>query len=70
MDHHEPTALSNHLASLHDKHQRLESEIEYTQRRVGSADFYLKQLKRRKLILKDHIQFVIESAKASAANTH
>lgn len=45
------------IKALKDKHSALESRIDEVMKSPsGTADFYLKQLKRQKLLLKDCIE--------------
>jgi hypothetical protein len=44
------------LESLREKHASLSARIEDAQKRPFSADFYVKQLKKQKLAVKEQIQ--------------
>ncbi|MFQ8429783.1 YdcH family protein [Amaricoccus sp. W119] len=56
-------SLSSHLTELRKKHQALSDVIETEQRHPGSDDLSIKQLKLRKLHLKEEIQR-LEAAQA------
>ena len=56
------------LESLKKQHQSLDRKVAYEQKNAGAVDYYLKQLKRRKLLLKDEIQDVVSDLSAKAAN--
>ncbi|MFT3972939.1 MAG: DUF465 domain-containing protein [Amaricoccus sp.] len=49
-------AMSSHLSELRKKHQALSVEIEEEQKRPSSDDFAIKQLKLKKLHLKEEIE--------------
>ena len=44
------------LNALQDKHHALEEEIEQEQKHPSVADFYLRKLKKKKLLLKEEIE--------------
>jgi hypothetical protein len=49
-------STSSHLAELRKKHQALSEHIETEQRHPGSDDLNIKQLKLKKLYLKEEIE--------------
>jgi hypothetical protein len=49
-------STSSHLAELRKKHQALSQTIEFEQRQPGSDDLSIKQLKLKKLYLKEEIE--------------
>lgn len=44
------------LEALRQKHAMLSTRIEQEQRRPSATDFYLRQLKKQKLLLKEEIE--------------
>jgi hypothetical protein len=58
-------AIQAHLAELERKHQVLEGELHDALRHLSTDDLRIVELKRRKLMLKDHI----ERLKLSAVGT-
>lgn len=48
--------MSSHLSELRKKHQALSVEIEEEQKKLSSDDLAIKQLKLRKLYLKEEIE--------------
>lgn len=48
-------ALSSHLQELQKKHQHLSEEVEQAQRALGTDDFTIQGLKKKKLALKEEI---------------
>jgi hypothetical protein len=61
-------AFYSRLQTLKRKHATLQVEIENEQSRPASADFYLKQLKRQKLFLKDQIEDLVGTLRRNSAN--
>lgn len=51
-------SMSSHLSELRKKHQALSAEIEEEQRQPASDDLEIKQLKLKKLYLKEEIERV------------
>jgi hypothetical protein len=49
-------SMPSHLEELEKKHQAMESEINEYSTRLGADDLVLRELKRRKLMLKDQIE--------------
>jgi hypothetical protein len=49
-------SLSSHLTELRKKHQHLSEQVEVEQRRPGTDDLRLSELKKQKLRLKEEIQ--------------
>ncbi len=54
--------LSSHLTELRKKHQALSETIESEQRNPGSDDLNIRQLKVRKLHLKEEIERIASKA--------
>ncbi|MCD8494084.1 MAG: DUF465 domain-containing protein [Alphaproteobacteria bacterium] len=52
---------SRRLEALKAKHYAIAERLETAMKRPGMADYYLKQLKKQKLQLKDSIQQFMES---------
>lgn len=48
--------MSSHLQELRRKHQTLSDQVEVAQRRPGSDDLKIAQLKKQKLRLKEEIE--------------
>ena len=59
------TAPLSRLESLRKKHLLYKRQIKEAQRSPG-AEFYLKQLKKQKLLVKEEIEGIRESGRASA----
>lgn len=59
-----PSTAETRLDALKQKHSVLSMRIEEAQRSFSTTDFYLKQLKKEKLVLKEEI----EGVKRRAAN--
>ena len=57
-----------HLKSLEGKKQKLERRIAEEEKSPSSADFYLKQLKRQKLLIKDKIYSLMDELEEKKAN--
>ncbi|MEM8788494.1 MAG: DUF465 domain-containing protein [Pseudomonadota bacterium] len=49
-------SLTSHLSELRKKHEHLSEQVEQEQRRPGSSDLQIQDLKRKKLQLKDEIE--------------
>ncbi|MEO1291664.1 MAG: DUF465 domain-containing protein [Pseudomonadota bacterium] len=49
-------SLESHLKVLQDKHRTLDSQISRYQRKPGSRDLELQEMKKRKLKLKEEIE--------------
>ena len=49
-------SMSSHLSELRKKHQALSESIEEEQRQLSSDDLKVKQLKLKKLYLKEEIE--------------
>ena len=56
------TSQAARLEALRQKHAILSNKIEQEQGQPGSTDFYLTQLKKQKLMLKQQIEFMGEGA--------
>lgn len=48
-------SLSSHVEQLRKKHQQLSEQVEEAQTALGSSDFEISELKKRKLRLKEEI---------------
>ena len=57
------------LESLKRKHSELKNNIRNQQNNPAVADYYLKQLKQQKLLVKDQIEDVIGTMRRAQANT-
>ena len=58
------------LETLKRKHAVLDTQIRKEQNNPNTADYYLKQLKRQKLFLKDQMEDVLTSLRRKSANTY
>lgn len=59
------------LESLERQHKQLDSEIAEEQKSSAAAvDYYLKQLKRRKLLVKDRMHAVMSDLRDKTANAY
>lgn len=67
-DHSTLFAADTHLQSLKDKHEKIDLKIRDAEKSYTPVDFYLKQLKRQKLLLKDKIHTVMKVMEQQAAN--
>lgn len=62
------SSQESRLESLKEKHAVLSAQIEKAQNRFGgSADFYLTQLKKQKLVVKEEIEGIREKRKKHVA---
>ncbi len=61
MNHHEMSASTSRIEALRAKHASLKSRIESEQRLPSTTDFYLRQLKKQKLLLKEEIERISSS---------
>ena len=52
--------LEKHLVELRRKHFELEETINTEQKKLGSSEFEIKRLKKKKLYLKDRISKVAQ----------
>ena len=59
-------SLQSHLVELQRRHQALEREIETERVHPAASDTKIKELKRKKLHLKDEIEKLQANAKAPA----
>lgn len=53
------------LEALRDRHAALSVRVEQAQKRPATTDFFLRQLKKQKLILKEEMEGLRASGKAS-----
>ena len=60
------SAQKSRLEALRNRHAILSSRIEEAQKSPSTTDFYLRQLKKQKLVLKEEIEGIRESGRASA----
>jgi hypothetical protein len=58
-------AIQAHLVELERKHKSLESELHEAQVHLSTDDLQIVELKRRKLMVKDEIERLRHSAKAT-----
>lgn len=49
-------SLGSHLEELRKKHQLLSEKVEEAQRSLGTSDLQVKELKKKKLVLKEEIE--------------
>ncbi len=54
--------VNSHIESLKEKHISLSNEIEEAQKNLSTTDFYLSQLKKQKLIVKEKIAAIERKA--------
>lgn len=54
--HAEKSSHTNHLAALRRRHEEIGEKLEYAKSAPSISDFYLAELKRQKLQLKDEIE--------------
>ncbi len=55
----------NRLNALRKKHESYKARIKEAQNSLSSTDFYLKQLKRQKLFIKEEIEGIRQIRRAS-----
>lgn len=68
-DRHNSVPFYTRLESLKRKHAVISRQIEREQNNSYTADFYLKQLKRQKLLIKDQMEEVVKNLRRkSTAN--
>ncbi|MCB1720852.1 MAG: YdcH family protein [Alphaproteobacteria bacterium] len=60
------TAQKSRLEALKQRHSHLSSRIEQAYKSPSTTDFYLRQLKKEKLMLKEQIEGIRASEAASA----
>jgi hypothetical protein len=51
-----PMSLGSHLEELRKKHQTLSEKVEEAQRSLGTNDLTIKEMKKKKLVLKEEIE--------------
>ena len=66
-DHGLESSQQSRIDALKAKHAILASRLDRAQKQPGSADFYIKQLKKQKLLLKDKIEGMQERRVANSA---
>ncbi len=49
-------SLGSHLEELRKKHQTLSEKVEEAQRSLGTSDLTIKEMKKKKLVLKEEIE--------------
>lgn len=67
--HHESTTTvqeNPRIKALRDKHSELSEKISYEQRNLSSSDFYINQLKKQKLLIKERLSLMDEDGRRSA----
>jgi len=60
------SAQKSRLEALRQRHSVLSTRIEEAHKSPSTTDFYLRQLKKQKLVLKEEIEGIRESGQASA----
>ena len=60
------SSQKSRLEALRNRHSLLSSRIEEAQKSPSTTDFFLRQLKKQKLMLKEEIEGIRESGRASA----
>lgn len=60
------SSQSSRLEALRKRHSHISDRIEEAHRRPSTTDFYLRQLKKEKLMLKEQIEGLCVSSAASA----
>ena len=55
------SSQSSRIESLRQKHAVLSNQIEKAQNNLGTSDFYLIQLKKQKLVIKEEIEGLRET---------
>ncbi len=61
------SSQSTRMEALQNKHSRLSRRIEQEQRNPSTTDFFLRQLKKQKLALKEEIEGIRTSGAVSVA---
>ena len=56
------------LSSLKSKHEKLDRKISEEEKSAACADFYLKQLKQQKLLIKDKMYSLADDLAAKRSN--
>lgn len=56
------------LETLKRKHAILDQQIAKEERNPNTADYYLKQLKRQKLLLRDQMEDIVRGLRNKSAN--
>ena len=51
------TKESPRLKALRDKHRELSQQVDDARKQLSTTDFYLNQLKKKKLIIKEQLHF-------------
>jgi hypothetical protein len=65
MSHHPTSEQSKRLEALKAKHAAISERLDTAMKRPASADYYLVQLKKQKLLLKDSIQKLVRGHNAA-----
>ena len=58
------------LETLKRKHAVLDRQIKKEQGNSDTADYYLKQLKRQKLLIKDQMEDIVRGLRRKSANSY
>ncbi len=58
------------LETLKKKHENLSQQITQEQNNLSAGDYYLKQLKRQKLFLKDQIYEMVGDLRGKSVNSY
>lgn len=61
------SAYISRIKALRNKHALLSERIEKEQSRPSTTDFYLRQLKKQKLLLKDKLEGVLQASNSDEA---
>lgn len=62
------TSFYTRLETLKRKHSILDNQIRKEQKNPNTADYYLKQLKRQKLFIKDQMEDLLINLRRRSAN--
>ena len=60
------SAQQSRLEALRKRHEILSNRVEEAHKNPSTTDFYLRQLKKQKLVLKEEIEGIRDSGRASA----
>lgn len=59
-----PVQKETHIQALRAKHEALSEQIDTARKDLSTTDFYLNQLKKQKLVLKEQIEGIRKEEKA------
>ena len=57
----DPIEIGHRLIGLRQQHRDLDAAIQHLAEAIGRDELQLTRLKKRKLLLKDHIQMIVDS---------